>query len=134
MPSNSRNPLTCAITAALLTAPLLGLPMSAAAQNVDLGNLGDRGFRIDGIDPNDNSGRSVSGAGDVNGDGLADSIVGAFRADRNDDGNAGESYVVFGKAGNAPVDLASLGADGFRIDGIDEEDRSGISVSGAGDC
>ncbi len=39
---------------------------------------GTGGFVINGIDPNDNSGRSVSGAGDVNGDGLADLIVGAY--------------------------------------------------------
>ena len=34
------------------------------------------GFVINGIDADDRSGR-VSGAGDVNGDGLADVIVGA---------------------------------------------------------
>ena len=51
---------------------------------------GSGGFVINGIDLNDQSGRSVSGAGDVNGDGLADVIVGARFA-----GYAGESYVVF---------------------------------------
>ena len=45
---------------------------------------------------------------------------------------AGESYVVFGKPDGTPVDLANLGAGGFRIDGIDPLDRSGGSVSGAG--
>jgi len=100
---------------------------------VDLATLGAGGFRIDGIDGLDHSGRSVSGAGDVNADGLADLIVGATWGDPGDDYNAGESYVVFGKPGNAPVDLAALGAGGFRIDGIDPEDRSGVSVSGAGD-
>jgi hypothetical protein len=37
----------------------------------------------------------VSGAGDVNGDGLADLIVGAWRADPNGDSDAGKTYVVF---------------------------------------
>ena len=76
---------------------------------------------------------SVSGAGDVNGDGLADLIVGASGADSGGESYAGESYVVFGKAGTTPVDLATLGAGGFSIDGIDADDFSGRSVSGAGD-
>ena len=101
--------------------------------SIDLGALGSSGFRIDGIDAGDLSGRSVSGAGDVNGDGLADVIVGAYRASPDGNSEAGESYVVFGKADSASIDLGALGGGGFRIDGIDAEDRSGTSVSGAGD-
>ncbi len=100
---------------------------------VDLAALGTGGFRIDGIDLNDQSGFSVSGAGDVNGDGLADLIVGAFGANPGGNTQAGESYVVFGKATSTPVDLSVLGNGGFRIDGIAELDQSGSSVSGAGD-
>lgn len=54
------------------------------------------GFVINGIDPNDRSGLSVSGAGDVNGDGLADLIVGAYGANAGGSLFAGESYVIFG--------------------------------------
>ncbi len=61
---------------------------------------GSGGFVINGIDLNDQSGRSVSGAGDVNGDGLADVIVGARFA-----GYAGESYVVFGPVVPCPEDV-----------------------------
>ena len=50
---------------------------------------------MNGIDPVENSGVSVSGAGDVNGDGLADVIVGANWADPGGNSTAGESYVVF---------------------------------------
>ena len=57
---------------------------------------GTGGFIINGIDPLDRSGFSVSGAGDVNGDGLVDFIVGARRADPGGNSFAGESYVVFG--------------------------------------
>jgi hypothetical protein len=48
----------------------------------------------------DFSGWSVSSAGDVNGDGLDDLIVGAMYAKYANQGNivmSGKSYVVFGK-------------------------------------
>jgi len=93
------------------------------------------GFVINGIDLSDYSGRSVSGAGDVNGDGLADVIVGANNADPNGNTAAGESYVVFGKADTTAVELSDVVAaiGGFVINGIDPDDQSGYSVSGAGD-
>ncbi len=103
----------------------------------DLSTLnGANGFRLDGIDADDRSGFSVAGAGDVNGDGFADIIIGASSGDPGGDSLAGESYVVFGKASGFPValDLASLdGSNGFRLDGVDPSDKSGFSVSMAGD-
>ena len=105
--------------------------------SLSLGALdGTNGFRIDGVDATDLSGTSVSGAGDVNGDGIDDIIIGAQRADPNGNNGAGESYVVFGTAGGfAPsLSLATLdGSNGFRIDGIDAGDESGSRVSAAGD-
>ena len=103
---------------------------------LDLSNLdGSNGFVLNGIDERDFSGRSVSGAGDVNGDGFDDLIIGASGADPNGE-SSGESYVVFGaETGfDATFDLSSLdGSDGFVLNGIDADDRSGRSVSGAGD-
>ena len=59
---------------------------------VELSDLdGSDGFVINGIDANDYSGVSVSGAGDINGDGVADLIIGADGADPNGNSFAGES-------------------------------------------
>ena len=65
------------------------------------------------------TGSSVSNAGDVNGDGFDDVIVGAYFADPNGF-YSGSSYVVFGKATGfaATLDLSSLdGSNGFRLNG-----------------
>ena len=109
----------------------------AAPHPFDLSTLnGTNGFRLDGIDAGDQSGRSVSSAGDVNGDGFDDLLIGAYRGDPNGDSNAGESYVVFGKSSGfaSALDLSTLnGMTGFRLDGIDAGDFSGKSVSSAGD-
>jgi hypothetical protein len=104
---------------------------------VNLGTLnGTNGFRLDGVDRGDQSGFSVSSAGDVNGDGFDDLIIGAYGADPGGRDRAGESYVVFGKSGGfaSAIDLSTLdGTTGFRLDGIDADDRAGYSVSSAGD-
>jgi Ca2+-binding RTX toxin-like protein len=97
---------------------------------------GSNGFAINGIGADDESGRSVSSAGDVNGDGFDDLIIGAYRADPNGISDAGQSYVVFGsKSGfGAGLDLSTLnGSNGFAINGIATYDLSGNSVSSAGD-
>ncbi len=106
------------------------------SDSLNLADLnGTNGFVVKGVDEDDSSGNSVSGTGDINGDGLDDIIIGAFRADANGNYEAGESYVVFGS--NTFTDsltLANLnGTNGFVINGIDKDDRSGRSVSGVGD-
>ena len=81
---------------------------------VELGSLsGGNGFVLNGIDGGDASGWSVSGVGDINGDGIDDLIIGAFFADPNGD-SSGESYVVFGGAvgSGGTVELGSLNRDG----------------------
>jgi Ca2+-binding RTX toxin-like protein len=96
---------------------------------------GTNGFKINGEAAYDASGFSVASAGDVNGDGFADLIVGAFDADPNGS-NTGASYVVFGKASGfgATLNLSSLdGTNGFQINGEAASDFSGCSVASAGD-
>ena len=105
------------------------------ANNINLSSLdGNNGFRLDGVAPADQSGYSVSNAGDVNGDGFDDLFVGAHQSDSNGV-DSGSSYVVFGKASgfSAAMDLSTLdGSNGFRLDG-EAGDFSGSSVSTAGD-
>jgi hypothetical protein len=93
------------------------------------------GFVINGQAGSDYSGWSVSSAGDVNGDGLADVIVGAYESDPAAGTNAGRSYVVFGKTATAAVNLSAVaaGTGGFVINGQCADDSSGRSVSSAGD-
>jgi hypothetical protein len=109
----------------------------AAATTVDLATLGGSGFRIDGPTDGDivfgGAGWAVSGAGDVNGDGRADVIVGFPFYNARSREDSGAAFVVFGKATPAPVDLASLGNRGFRIDGARAGDLAGASVAGLGD-
>jgi hypothetical protein len=96
---------------------------------------GSNGFRLDGVAASDFSGNSVSNAGDVNGDGFDDVIIGASAADVNGE-LSGSSYVVFGKASgfDAAMSLSTLnGNNGFRLDGATSDDFLGDSVSNAGD-
>lgn len=103
---------------------------------IDLVNLGSAGITIFGADTGDKSGASVKKAGDVNGDGFDDLVIGATEADgaNNAKSLAGDSYVIFGSASlPATIDLANLGVGGITIHGVDNIDRSGTSVSAAGD-
>jgi hypothetical protein len=100
---------------------------------VDLADVerGNGGFVVRGIDDGGEAGRSVSGAGDVNGDGLSDIVIGAPEAEESD----GVCYVVFGKASSSAVELADIdaGSGGFSVRGAGALAKMGTSVSGAGD-
>ncbi len=91
-----------------------------------------RGGAAAGVDFN----LSVSGAGDVNGDGIADLIVGTSDASTPGGTISGAAYVVFGKSTPwaATFDLTTVnGTNGFRLDGANAFDRAGMAVSSAGD-
>lgn len=91
---------------------------------------GANGFRLDGA-TGEGAGFAVSSAGDINGDGLSDLIVGAPF------GGAGAAYVIFGRGTGIigpTLDLSSLnGTNGFRLNGENAGDVAGRSVSSAGD-
>ncbi len=104
--------------------------------NVELSDIeaGIGGFVLNGISAGDLAGTSVHGGGDVNGDGLADIIVGAMEDDPNGD-NSGAAFVVFGKKDTAAVELSAIeaGIGGFVINGASAGDRAGVSASITGD-
>ena len=96
---------------------------------------GQNGFKLDGENDGDSSGFSVSSAGDINGDGYDDLIIGS--REYIGGSNKGRSYVVFGGPGvgsSGIIALSSLnGSNGFKLDGENNGDYSGWSVSTAGD-
>jgi hypothetical protein len=77
---------------------------------------------FDGGSENDSFGGSVSGAGDVDGDGFDDLIVGAILDDHNGFGS-----------GSARVISGATGATLYTFHGDSVEDLFGFSVAGAGD-
>ena len=111
---------------------IFGGPGIGKNGDIALSNLnGSTGFKLDGESSSDHSSLSVSEVADVNGDGYADLMIGAYAH-----GGSGRSYVMFGGPGvsSGGIVLSSLnGVNGFKLDGEFNGDRSGISVSAAGD-
>ncbi|MBI2340163.1 MAG: FG-GAP repeat protein [Deltaproteobacteria bacterium] len=93
------------------------------------GSLSTSDVLYDGTNAGDYAGTSVAGAGDVNGDGYDDILIGApgndlFRL------NAGAVYLVFGSS--SLTNMVLTGAD-VRFFGEYKSDYAGTAVSGAGD-
>jgi len=78
-------------------------------------------------------GAAVSGAGDFNGDGLADIAVGAPNSNVPQRPHAGATFVIFGGPENRPLSLAQLNGRGVRIDGETEFANLGQTLAPLGD-
>lgn len=87
---------------------------------------GAGGYRITGVS-GDAVGGAVSSVGDVNGDGIADILIGAA--------GSNSAYLVWGKPNTSPVNLADvrLGVGGLYITGASSGAMSRISVTGGSD-
>lgn len=96
-----------------------------------------RGFVIVGATGQDHLGFSVAGAGNVNGSGGDDLVLGAIGRPLPTEEQLpsdGKAYVVFGKNSFSPINLADLGEGGYRLNGeVDEGGEAGSAVTGLGD-
>lgn len=109
---------------------IVGAPLADPGGVVNAGSIfvysgatGTLLYRKDGAAFLDNFGRSVAGAGDIDGDGRADFIVGALLADPGGVEAAGSAFVYSGATGSLL----------YQKDGADSVDLFGRSVAGAGD-
>ncbi len=124
-------------TAALPMWCLAGQPWAAAAPSSWARWMAADGFRLNGAAVNDETGFSVSDAGDVNGDGFDDLLVGAYGVASSGD-DTGAAYVVFGGAtvgDSGTIELGSLSApDGFVLNGAAANDHAGCVGERGGRC
>jgi len=92
-------------------------------------DLSDADASFIGSGSGERAGACVAGAGDVNGDGKADILVGA---DDDISLKAGRAYLILGKASGWGLG-ALLSASDASFIGEHNEDHAGFSVAGAGD-
>lgn len=100
--------------------PIVIDPLIVASEPAELSS-DDLGSRL---------GFSVASAGDVNGDGYADLIIGAYRYDAGS-GDAGAAFIFAG--GPGPMLSSSVSAAVTRLDSGQVGADFGIAVAGAGD-
>eukprot|EP00469_Lotharella_globosa_P012957 CAMPEP_0167782256 /NCGR_PEP_ID=MMETSP0111_2-20121227/6411_1 /TAXON_ID=91324 /ORGANISM="Lotharella globosa, Strain CCCM811" /LENGTH=954 /DNA_ID=CAMNT_0007673057 /DNA_START=24 /DNA_END=2888 /DNA_ORIENTATION=+ len=107
-------------------------------ESLDLGNLSPgQALTLNGMSTGDNAGMSVSGAGDINNDGIDDLVVGAKYVTIEGNEQAGQAYVLFGGPGLTSlgsIDLGTISAgQGLILNGTRVMDFAGKAVSGVGD-
>jgi hypothetical protein len=115
---------------------IYGKPTSEAVTDIDLAHeLGDAGVKIGGSAVGDKIGTSISGAGDVNGDGIRDLLIGCAGSSPEGREGAGAAYVVYCTEDMADIDLAEFetGDAGVKILGAAAAHMLGTTVSNAAD-
>ena len=116
----------------LMTLSLL-LFLAGNTYALDGGTLGSADAQFTGESAGDGVGyRAVAGAGDVNGDGFDDLLVGAYGDDEAGN-NAGAAYLVLGSAGGLGLDASLAHPSVIKFLGENATDNAGEGVAGAGD-
>ena len=90
------------------------------------GDLGTRLAKLTGVDTNDAAGRSVA-APDIDGDGVAEVLVGAWQVDVGGVSDVGAAYLV---TGSGTTSDGSLGSAGLILIGTVSGDKAGTAVAG----
>ncbi len=94
-------------------------------------SMGDADEMYLGVDAYDYTGKSVSSAGDVNGDGLADFLIEAV-AYNDTDLLRGKAYLILGDRNFGDGGTVSLANSDYTFLGESELDRAGMQVAGLG--
>ena len=94
-------------------------------------DLSSADYKFEGPSSGDCLGFRVSGAGDVDGDGLDDLLLGALGDDEGG-AEAGAAYVILGSSLGATRTIDLSDAD-YKLVGEKETDFAGMYLSGAGD-
>lgn len=122
---------------------LFGKSSIGSSGTINVGNInGSNGFVIIGMEMDALTGASVSQAGDVNADGIADFIIGA-PSQANDPylsqslSIVGDAYVIFGHSGIGSSGMLLLsildGSNGFLLRSFQHGYSIGSSISGGED-
>ncbi len=109
----------------IISSTLPARPAIIRLANADFGFIGE--------EAGDYSGESVSSAGDIDGDGLDDILIGAPFSDPDPGSAAGKSYLIFGKSLRKRPRLVDLYFADHIFVGENRGDMSGTSVASAGD-
>jgi hypothetical protein len=116
----------------LIVISVLFVPLPSNALNYNLDHsLSNVDASFWGENANDASGVSVANAGDVNGDGYDDILIGAYGNSENGAGS-GQAYLIFGKASGWSMDADLSNANASFL-GEHAGDALGVFVDGAGD-
>lgn len=107
------------------------LPSSLTLSDLD----GTNGVLITGAFTNGSAGAALAFAGDINGDGRDDLLIGAPTVSTAGTNNVGHAYLLFGTTSRvATISLAALnGTNGSAFHGEDGFDEAGAGVAGVGD-
>jgi hypothetical protein len=88
-------------------------------------------YRFIGEADDDNAGYSLAGAGDVDGDDLADVLISAYKSDESDV-DAGKVFLILASTLDGSGTI-SLGTTGYSFLGVAADDQAGQAVAGGGD-